>query len=176
MKITIAEAVNLKSQLEKKVNELDAERNKVATDTIDKGEKGDIPARNVDVITAEIEKVENDLLDLKAAIREVNRVTYIEWDNRQYPLNNALDIAKVIRNRADRAKKLGNRKKLERNTSRGLYGNGDSNTFTVALYDPEQYKADGQKQERLANKLSALIEKANHIAEFNFPAAGEYLA
>lgn len=176
MKITIAEAVNLLSQLNKKVNELDAERNRVATETIDKGETAAIPARSVDVISAEMEEVDHHILELKACLRAMNQETYVEWSDVEVPIAQAIEIAKTLRARAEKAKRLGQRKKLERNNG-GRFGiGGDTTTFTVALYDPEAYKAEGQKLEREANKLSALIEKANHATEFSFEPADVYLA
>lgn len=175
MQISIAVAVNLKSQLEKKVNELYSERDRVATETVDKGEKGQIPERNVDIITGEAERVEDHILALKAALRAANQAATVAWNDKTITMYEALDLAKLLRARADRSKKLGNRKKLERNSARGIYG-GDSNTFTVALYDPEIYKLSGMKLERLANKLSAAIEEANHANKFEFAPADEYLA
>jgi hypothetical protein len=176
MKITIAETVNLKSQLEKKVNELVAEVNRISTEVIDKGEKGEIPDRNVDVINDEIEVVENHIIELKYVLRSANISFTIDWNGSEIEIYEALDLAKVLRARAERYKRLSMRKKLERNSGlRSSIGGGDGATFTVALYDPEHYKALAQKLEREANQLSALIEKINHSAEIDFDHADVYL-
>ncbi|TWL55444.1 hypothetical protein CHCC14809_2214 [Bacillus licheniformis] len=43
------------------------------------------------------------------------------------------------------------------------------------MFDPEKMQSKGLKLERMANRLSNAIEKANHNYEIEFEAADKYL-
>ncbi|KMM51440.1 hypothetical protein ACH95_21365, partial [Bacillus glycinifermentans] len=48
-------------------------------------------------------------------------------------------------------------------------------SYRKAMFDPEKMQSKGLKLERMANRLSNAIEKANHNYEIEFEAADKYL-
>jgi hypothetical protein len=61
MSITLAEALPLKRQLERRRVELITERKRISTSTIEKGENVETPARTMDVVSMEIAHVEKGI-------------------------------------------------------------------------------------------------------------------
>ncbi len=173
-KILVLDAISLKAKLETKINDLVSERNRNATATIDKGEQAEIPARTVDMITEEIFNVRRDLRDLKEAIRQSNLTTMIPWDGGDINIATALDLVKDIRLDAGLLKSMGMRKKLDRDKG-GHFATSTVTTFTIALYEPEAYAGVAEKSERIADKLSTMIQKSNLNTEVEYVAADKYV-
>lgn len=171
--ITMAEAVIIRSQISKKINELLHERNGVQTEIIDKGQTAEVPQRNVDFITQEIRQVRDDHRLLSFLMSESNVKTTIDWDGQAYAVVEAIELAKQMRQEAGELKALGNRKKMDRSRNVYPFGNnsGSTDTFVVALYDPEEYKKHGDRLERQVTALSFLIDKANLEATIQFDAS-----
>lgn len=171
MTITLAEALPLRKTIERRIQELTNERNQSSVVTIEKGETWEPPVRSVDLITTEIEQCQKDYRTLINVVASANSQTFIDWDNGQINLTEALELSKQMRVEVDHLKRLGNRKKQERQTSRSVLGNSSSDLLTVATYEPEAYRNKALKKERQVNKLSGLIERQNHFVELSFDAS-----
>jgi hypothetical protein len=172
MTITLAEAIPLRKVIERRIYELQNERTNVSVLSIEKGEQYDAPVRNVDVVTNEIHEAQKEYRTLQTLISRANLDHHVEWDGGELSLTEAIELAKQMRNEIEHFKRLGNRKKIERESGRrGLLGDGNSHLLSVAQYEPEEYRVKALKFERQSNKLSALIERKNHFVELNFDAS-----
>ncbi len=172
MKLTLAQAIPLRSAINKRIQELQTERNHASKTSVEKGEKYEIPIRNVDGITEELQKVITDFVKLNSLVAQTNLSVVIEWDGEETNLVEAIELSKRLRTEADQLKQLGSLKKQER--SSGRFGES-SNLITFALYDPEIYRSKALKLEREVNLLSSLIEHQNHLIEIEFDAS-DYIA
>ncbi|ANY75739.1 hypothetical protein [Paenibacillus ihbetae] len=168
--ITMAEALAVRAAMNRLINQLMQERLNNSSTIIEKGETAEVPARSVDVITEEIDAVSADFRKLDLLMAISNTTETIPWNGTNITVMEAIELAKQMRNEIGQLAHLGSRKKLERQTSRGLEG-GAVTLFNVALYDPEAYHAAARKKEREVTKLSSLIEHANHHSKIPFDAA-----
>ncbi|MBL4952206.1 hypothetical protein JK635_08285 [Neobacillus sp. YIM B02564] len=164
--MTLAEAVPLKGIISRHIQELIRERNDVAFVEAEKGEEYEKPLRSVEKITEELERVRKDFRMLDILINKANLENTICWDEENISIKEAIELAKQLREEANRLKSLGNAKKIER-TSRGLLNN-HLVLLRIAQFEPEEYRKRGIKLERQVNKLSALIEHANHFVTIEF--------
>lgn len=172
MTITLAEAIPLRKVIERRIYELQNERSQVSTLSIEKGEQYEIPTRNVDVITNEIHEAQKEYRTLQTLITRANLDNSVEWDGGELSLTEAIELAKQMRIEIEHFKRLGSRKKSERESGRrGLLSDGNSHLLSVALYEPEHYRTKALKFERQSNKLSSLIERKNHFVELTFDAS-----
>jgi hypothetical protein len=172
MKLTLAQAIPLRSAINKRIQELQTERIHASKTSVEKGEKYEIPARNVDGITEEIRKIITDFVKLNSLVAQTNLSVVIEWDGEEMNLVEAIELSKRLRTEVDQLKQLGSQKKQER--SSGRFGDS-SNLITFALYDTEAYRSKALKLEREVNFLSSLIERQNHLVEIEFDAS-DYIA
>ncbi|MEH6970968.1 MULTISPECIES: hypothetical protein [Bacillus] len=85
-------------------------------------------------------------------------------------ITEALELAQQLRGEANRLKSYGRSKETER-----LSSYSDVISYRKAMFDPEKMQSKGLKLERMANRLSNAIEKANHNYEIEFEAADKYL-
>lgn len=174
-KILVAEAIKLEDTLKKKIAELIQERQRGLTAIIEKGEQAEYPTRTVDLITSELAEVRKDLRDVKNIVRESNRVSTVDWDGGKLPIDAALDLAKDIRAEAGEAQNMGLRQKQVRDNASRFNAVASTPTFTVALYEPDQYRAKGAKLSAMADKLSMLIQLSNSTVEVEVPFAEKYM-
>lgn len=170
MRISLAQAVALRSVLSKQIEDLIDERRSIAVVTVPKGEKYEKPSRNIEQVTAELEEVYDAYRQLDLKMAEANLNHTIEWDNQPLTIMEAIELAKQMRNELSELKSFAARQKQEYSSSWR-----DHVMVTFALYDPDQYKEKAKKLERKVNRLSYLIEAANHQVFFEFPPAKEYL-
>ncbi|MBD8501224.1 hypothetical protein [Paenibacillus arenosi] len=171
--LTIAEALSVRAAISRKIDELRSERGNNNTVYVDKNETPEYPARSVDVITAELDVVQRDYRKLDVMIAQANLANTIAWDGGEITILEAIELAKQTRQEMSAYSYLGQQKKRER-----LRGGGTGEAaalYQYALYEPETYHQLTQKRTREVTKLSALIERANHMNMIAFDAS-KYMA
>lgn len=169
MKITLAQALPLRKQMERALSALVTEREKSAYEEVAKGQSPEAQGRSLELITTEINKTHTDLLALQKAIDAANFSSFIEWDSQNYTLLQAIEHAKFLRQEANIYSSFSKSKKIER--ARNGYME-KSELLKVAMFDPEEYRMLSKKLERHANLLSSMIEDANHKNTIDFDAEG----
>lgn len=173
MKITMAEAINLKSILISKITELNNRRKNVSTIRIpEKNAEYINPLYNVDDVTNELNDISADSSKLTEILAIANVENVLEFRGEQVTLSYALDIVKRLRAELSELKKLGNRSKEE--FSSGGYSGEAS--YVIALYEPEVYAQKAEILEREINKLSILINSSNYSIKVEVPFAEKYLS
>lgn len=174
MQISIKVAIDLKSTLEKKIQNLIMEANRNMTVNVEKDEVAPIPERSIDIIVLELTEVKEDLRTLKQLIREANKQTTIVWNDVDLDLAEALDLVRDERSDAEIFHNYGTRQKRVRAGGSMLRGESIP-LFTIALYDPEQYRTLAEKMDRQNFRLSNLIDEANTNTKIEFAEADKYI-
>lgn len=172
--ITLKRAVKLRSDLEKKIQELSAEASRLETTTVEKGEEAEMPERTMDEVIADMVGVQDQFEELKDIIRTANVTNTVTWDGQNLSISRAIDQSTRMRMNADRFKNLGKRKKKERQGA-NRYGVGNPDLFTITIYDPDAWRSAGEKLAREAERLSDLIDEKNLQVTVEIPFAEEYL-
>ncbi len=162
-KISLAEAVKLKSVLYKRIHELEEEMDRVAFVTIEKGEKIPVISRSIAIIEQDIEEVRKDFRLLDKLIYQANVEHEIAFHNESVTIVEAIELATQLRAKARKCKEYGMALKEEVN----YYGEGVS-IVRVATFDPENYRLKGLEAEREANRLSNAINAKNYSIELDF--------
>lgn len=161
--ISLAEAVKLKSILNVKYKELFQERRRVAFVTIEKGETAVVKGRSIAQVEAELDTVRKDIRTLDRLVYEANFNNTINFLGEQLTLVEAIEYAKQIRYETEEIKDLSYSEKEELQM-----GYGDLAIVRVAMFDPESYRLKADEYERLAHKLSNLINAKNYQVQINF--------
>jgi hypothetical protein len=168
MKVTLAQALPLRKQMERELQLLRNERNDAAFEEAEKStEKPMAQGRTLDEITKEIEQVHDDLLTLQDAMDKANFAATITWDENEISLLQAIEHAKFLRQEASFYISNGSKKPVDR-SKRNFMDKND--LIRVAMYEPKVYLEKGKKMERQANLLSGIIESANHQVSIDFNA------
>ncbi|WP_079508743.1 hypothetical protein [Mesobacillus jeotgali] len=163
-KITLAEAVKLKSVLAKRIRELEEEMDRVAFVTIEKG--SDIPkqTRTLTDVELEMEEVRNDFRLLDKLVYRANIDNEIHFNNETITIVEAIELATQLRAQARKMKELAAASKEE-----SAYSYSETIIMVrAATYDPEVYRLKALEAERHANKLSNLINAKNYSIELDF--------
>lgn len=172
MKISLAEAINLKSILTGKQNELVSRRHSVSVVTVpSKDSTYTKPMYSVEAVTAEIEDIIKDSSKLTEILAKANVETTIEFGGENVSLSYALDIVKHLRSELRGIKQLASRSKETFNTRYG----GEA-SYEIALYEPEIYAEKVVALEKQVNRLSILINTNNYSVFVEVPFADKYLA
>ena len=162
--ISLAEAVKLKSILNRKFVNLREEQQRVAFITVEKGQPAIREGRTLPIVEAELAVVRKDIRTLDRLVYEANiqhKVTFLEV---QYTLVEAIELAKQLRQEAEVAKMFSTYEKEQIE-----YGYGEHiQMVRVALFDPEAYRQKAEELERKAHKLSNLINAKNYEVKINF--------
>lgn len=163
-KITLAEAVKLKSILSNRIHELEEELQRVAFVMVEKGE-AIVPApRTVQEVDDELEDVRKDSRLLDKLIYRANIDHTISFKNETLTIVEAIELATQLRARVRLYKQLASAKKEELQ-----YGVAEHTTvYRVALYDPEYYRQKASQLEKDAHKLSNLINAKNYTIALDF--------
>ena len=161
--ISLAEAVKLKSILNVKYNELFQERRRVAFVTVEKGETAVVKGRSIAQVEAELDTIRKDIRTLDRLVYEANLNNTINFLGEQLTLVEAIEYAKQIRYETEEIKDLSYSEKEELQM-----GYGDLAIVRVAMFDPESYRLKADEYERLAHKLSNLINAKNYQVQINF--------
>ena len=173
MKITLAEAVNLKSIVGKRLIELQQERTRAAVVKVaKKGDEIEVSERTLDEITAELTEARTDIRQLGLLLATANLANTVVWDGVEIPLTVALELAKQLRGEVAALKGFGNYKKEEQVSERW---SGES-FFQVTTFEPKEYKAAALTLDRQVNKLSSDLNHKNYTIQVEFPAAVKYIS
>ena len=133
--ISLAEAVKLKSILNKKTQELISEIHSASHTIVEKGEEPKIPGRTLQQIDTELQDVRNDARLLDRLIYEANVQNMVSFEGQQYTLVEAIELAIQLRAQTSLYKDLGTSDKESL-----FHYNGDVIFYRVALYDPNEYR------------------------------------
>lgn len=163
-KITLAEAVKLKSVLKTRIHELEDEMRRVAFTTIEKGASPKEITRTLGVVETELDQVRYDSRILDRLMYRANIDNEIEFQDEQLALIEAIELATQLRAKARFQKELSTSQKEEIQ-----YGYGEATTvYQVALFDPEAYRLKSLQSEKDAHRLSNLINAKNYSVFLNF--------
>lgn len=171
MKITLAQAINLLSSLQKKVHELQGEFFTVHVIEVPKGEAYTPYERTVEAVLQELAEVQHNILELKEIIQHANLSNSIEWDGHSISMIRAIETAKQLRERLNLLKTLATTKKREYH----VHHHASVVMEQIALFDPAEYKKQADKLTRQVELLSSRIDKVNYTVEIEVPLANKYL-
>ena len=163
-KITLAEAVKLKSVLRKRISELQDEMRRVAFVTVEKGTTPVKGSRTLELVEAELDEVRNDSRILDRLMYRANVDNDIEFQNEQFAIVEAIELATQLRAKALFYKELSTSEKEEIR-----YGYAENTTvYQIALFDPEEYRLKSLRAEKEAHRLSNLINAKNYSIILDF--------
>ncbi|KAB2336610.1 hypothetical protein F7731_09605 [Cytobacillus depressus] len=171
MKITLAQAINLLSNLHKKVRELQGEFFNVHVIEVPKGETYTPYEVTVETVLQELSEVQRDILELKEIIQQANLNNMVEWDGISISMIRAIETAKQQRERLNLLKTLATTKKREYN----VHHHSGAIMEQIALFDPAEFKKQADKITRQVELLSSRIDKVNYTVEIEVPLANKYL-
>lgn len=171
MKITLAQAINLLSTLNRKLSELQGEFYSIHVIEVPKGDTFTPFERTVDAVLQEIVKVQEDILELKDLIQQANLHNLIEWNGKSISMIRAIETAKQLRERLNLLKTLATTKKREYQ----IHHRSGAILEQVALFDPTLYKKEADKLTRQVELLSSRIDKINYTVEIDVALASKYL-
>lgn len=172
MQISLLEALPLRNSISRRIQELLQERDRVAYVEFEKGEDHETPEKTIEEVTNELNEVRNDYRQLDLVVTATNIVAKIEWNGGEITITEAIELAKQLRGEANKLKSYGNSKRVDRKPQ----NYGETRTiYRKAMFEPSKLQKEGLKLERIANRLSLAIEKANHNQMIEFPAADKYL-
>lgn len=171
MKITLAQSINLLSNLQKKVNELEDELLNVSYIEVPKGTEYTPYKTTVADVLQNLSEVQTDILDLKDIIQQANLSNKIDWDGHSISIIRAIETAKQLRQELYLLKRLGSMKKREFEVQ---YHSG-AIMEQIALFEPTEYKTKAEKLSRQAELLSSRIDQVNYTTEITVPLATKYL-
>ncbi|MFD1927018.1 hypothetical protein ACFSFY_02865 [Sporosarcina siberiensis] len=163
-KITLAEAVKLKSILKKRIHELDDEMRRVAFTTVEKGNSPEKGLRTLQIVETELDEVRLDSRTLDRLMYRANIDNEIEFQGDQLAIVEAIELATQLRAKAQTYKELSMSEKEEIQ-----YGySEDIIVYRVALFEPEDYRVKSLQAEKDAHKLSNLINAKNYSIILDF--------
>lgn len=163
-KITLAEAVKLKSILKNRIHELEGEMRRVAFTTVEKGNAPEKGLRTLGVVETELDEVRFDSRVLDRLMYRANIDNQIEFQGHQLAIVEAIELATQLRAKARFYKELSMAQKEEIQ-----YGYSESTiVYRVALFDPEDYRVKSLQAEKDAHKLSNLINAKNYSIRLDF--------
>jgi hypothetical protein len=163
-KITLAEAVKLKSVLAKRIRELEEEMDRVAFVTIEKGTELPKQSRTLAEVEQEIKEVRKDFRLLDKLVYRANIDNEIVFNNESLTIVEAIELATQLRAQARKLKEFGSSSKEE-----SAYSYSETMIMVrAATFDPEAYRVKGLEAERHANRLSNLINAKNYAIELDF--------
>lgn len=163
-KITLAEAVKLKSVLKTRIHELQNEMRRVAFATIEKGTTPVRGSRTLEHVETELDDVRNDSRTLDHLMYRANVDNEIEFQNQQLAIVEAIELATQLRAKALFYKELSTSEKEEIQ-----YGYAENTTvYQIALFDPEEYRLKSLQTEKDAHRLSNLINAKNYSIMLDF--------
>lgn len=163
-KISLAEAVKLKSVLSKRIHELEEEMDRVAFVEIEKGNKVPKQVRTLAHVEQDIDEIRKDFRILDKLMYQANVENEIVFNNESFTIVEAIEFATQLRAKARKYKEYGSSNKEEYPYS---YGDAVS-LIKVAMFEPEDYRLNGLEIERQANRLSNLINSKNYSIQLDF--------
>ena len=163
-KISLAEAVKLKSVLSKRIHELEEEMDRLAFVEIEKGSKIPKQTRKLLHVEQDLEEIRKDFRLLDKLMYEANIQNEVQFNDESLTIVEAIEFATQLRAKARKYKAYGSSSKEEY-----MYSYGETASLVkVATFDPESYRVKGLEIERQANRLSNLINAKNYAIELDF--------
>lgn len=163
-KITLAEAVKLKSILRTRTHELEDEMRRVAFATVEKGTAPEKGTRTLELVEKELDSVRYDGRILDRLMYRANIDNKIEFQDQQLALVEAIELATQLRAKARFCKELSTSEKEVIQ-----YGYGESTpVYQIALFDPEEYRLKALQAEKDAHRLSNAINAKNYSVKLDF--------
>ncbi|MHA6261216.1 hypothetical protein ACXYMX_15220 [Sporosarcina sp. CAU 1771] len=163
-KITLAEAVKLKSILRTRTHELEEEMRRVAFATVEKGTSPEKGIRTLENVENELDGVRFDSRILDRLMYRANIDNNIEFQGQQLALVEAIELATQLRAKARFYKELSTSEK-----EAIQYGYGESTpVYQVALFEPEEYRLKALQAEKDAHRLSNEINAKNYAITLAF--------
>ncbi|WP_342471903.1 hypothetical protein MHH70_15505 [Metasolibacillus sp. FSL H7-0170] len=161
--ISLAEAIKLKSVLNKKIRELSMEISSVSHTIVEKGEEPKAPIRTLQQVETELAVVRKDARTLDRLIYRANIDNFIEYNGEKLAIVEAIELATQLRAEAEQAKVLGMSEKES-----FMQSIGETILYNVALYDPAAYRTRANELEKQAHRLSNAINAKNYQVEIEF--------
>ncbi|WP_433958285.1 hypothetical protein [Cytobacillus horneckiae] len=163
-KITLAEAVKLKSVLSKRIHELEEEMDRLAFFEIEKASPLPTQKRLFQDAEKDIDEIRKDFRLLDKLVYRANIDNEIQFNGDSLTIVEAIELATQLRAKARKCKQFGSAQKEE-----FLYMIGESSSMLrVAAFEPEEYRIKSLEIERHANRLSNLINSKNYTIELEF--------
>jgi len=171
MQISVAEAINLKSLLTKKHDELLCEQRNIEsyyTETEDKPEENPLKMESI------IDELENEMITLDQILAASNVVTIVT-SSEALTVQSAIQTARLQRARLERLKRYASQRKKVQRSQYDMSMGRSIQVNQVLVYDPEELKPVVQALERFVTRLSLAIDacNVNTIVEVSF--ADKYL-
>lgn len=164
IKLSLAEAVKLKSVLNKRIHELEMEMSVIGFVEVEKGKKLPKQLRTLAQVETEIEEIRRDYRLLDKLMYKANIENQIQYGDENLTIVEAIELATQLRARARKYKELGQASKEEY-----PYAYDDQFTIVkVATFEPEEYRVKALDMERQANRLSNLINSKNYAIALDF--------
>lgn len=162
-KITLAEAVKLKSILTKRILELEQELRRTAFATVEKGETPTAGPRTFAEVDAELNDVRKDSRILDRLIYRANIDHVIEFKGEILAIVEAIELATQLRAKARLYKEFSAAKKEEI-----VNMMMEKTLVRIALFNPEDLRQTAVQLEKDAHKLSNLINAKNYAITLDF--------
>lgn len=161
--INLAEAIKLKSILNKKIHELSMELSTVAYTVIEKGEEPKLPSRSLKNVEHDLATVRKDARTLDRLIYRANIDNTVEYNNEKLTIVEAIELATQLRAEAEQAKAFGRSEKES-----FMHSVGDTILYNIALFDPNEYREKAVELEKQAHRLSNIINAKNYQVVIEF--------
>jgi hypothetical protein len=162
--ILLAEAVKLKSILQKKYNDLVIERRRLAFISVEKGTVAKRDGRTFEIAQNELHVIMKDIRTLDRLVYEANSLNTVTFQEEQLPIVEAIEYAKQLRLEAAELKELS-----EHEREVVEYGYGESvQMVQVALFDPDELREQALTLEKMAHRLSNSINAKNYEIKIDF--------
>ena len=173
MTITIDTALRLLEQKKELVRELESERQTSASIVYDIGDSEEYiqslkPARQVDVITEEIEFVQNQIRQIYFHVSKTNLETETgyTYNNTNLKLGEAIMLLKQLRKESKNVSYLANLKNQIRKRKERVYVGGDAayqlmEEKTELLYNADVYKNRVKELEKTIEEIQTVINQLN---------------
>lgn len=163
MAISLAEAVKLKSILNRKVHDLTMEATNVSHVIVEKGTEPKYPAHTLEQVEAELADVRQDARKLDALIYRANIDNTIVFKEEAMPIVEAIELATQLRAEAEYCKQL------SQSEEESLYHSpGETVFYRVALFEPLAYRERANQLEKEAHRLSNAINAKNYTVQIDF--------
>ncbi|PEL07699.1 hypothetical protein [Bacillus sp. AFS017336] len=167
--ITLAEALNIRHILSKRIRELIEELEENSTVEVEKNHPIPVLVRDLTKIENELSKVRTDFRKLDFLMQKANVENTISIENEEMSITEAIEYAKQLRAEVQLCKSFATKKER----IQPMYGS--ENIIVEKLYfDPEEYRTKALKLERKVTRLSGLIDAKNFTINIPFDGTDYY--
>jgi hypothetical protein len=171
MKITLAQAIDIRSAISKRIQELLNERNSSAVVSYYDESEMIYPNRKLEEVEQELNETRKDYLEIDQLINTQNLKKVIDWEDEKISIYTAIELAKQIQGEVNILKSMGSRKAIDTSIQ---YGSPNVLT-TKALYNVEEYRQKSIELSKKSRLLSQTIQATNHKLTIDFSKAEKYI-